>query len=97
MNIRWSALAIEDREVIFDYLLHLDPAVAIRIDLEIEQQVENLARFPKLGRDGRVADTRELVINRTPYIVAYSLDADSLVILRVIHSSQVWPANMDDL
>jgi len=97
LNIRWSALAIEDREVIFDYLLHLDPAVAIRIDLEIEQQVENLARFPKLGRDGRVADTRELVINRTPYIVAYSLDADSLVILRVIHSSQVWPANMDDL
>ena len=97
MNIRWSALAIEDREVIFDYLLNLVPAAAIRIDLEIEQQVENLARFPKLGRDGRVADTRELVINRTPYIVAYSLDADSLVILRVIHSSQVWPANMDDL
>ena len=97
MNIRWSALAIEDREVIFDYLLHLDPAAAIRIDLEIDQQVENLARFPKLGRDGRVADTRELVINRTPYIVAYSLDADPPVVLRVIHSSQVWPANMDDL
>lgn len=97
MNIRWSALSIEDREVIFDYLLNLDPAAAIRIDLEIEQQVENLARFPKLGRDGRVADTRELVINRTPYIVAYSLDADSLVVLRVIHSSQVWPANIDDL
>jgi len=58
LNIRWSALAIEDREVIFDYLLNLVPAAAIRIDLEIEQQVENLARFPKLGRDGRVADTR---------------------------------------
>jgi plasmid stabilization system protein ParE len=38
-----------------------------------------------------------LVIGRTPYIVAYTVDArrDAVVILRVLHGAQRWPAAFD--
>ena len=39
----------------------------------------------------REPDTRELVIQRYPYIVVYELRADAVAILRVLHTSQQWP------
>lgn len=46
---------------------------------------------PFSGRVGRVKGTRELVISRLPYIVAYRLTDDSLQILRGLHGAQRWP------
>ncbi len=53
-------------------------------------------RNQRSGGSGRVKDTRELVIARTPYIVAYTVDRhiDAVIILRVLHSARQWP---DDL
>jgi len=47
--------------------------------------------LPGLGRPGRVEGTRELVVPRTPYIVAYTVIDDQVMILSVIHSSRRWP------
>lgn len=44
-----------------------------------------------MGRVGRVFDTRELVIRDTPFIVPYRVKEDTIVILRVFHSSRQWP------
>ncbi len=44
-----------------------------------------------LGRPGRVKGTRELVVTRTPYIVAYRLKRQSIQILRVLHGARLWP------
>jgi plasmid stabilization system protein ParE len=44
-----------------------------------------------MGRSGRVAGTRELVIAGTPYLVAYRVEAKAVVILAVIHGAQRWP------
>ncbi|ETW95415.1 MAG: hypothetical protein ETSY1_30775 [Candidatus Entotheonella factor] len=46
---------------------------------------------PHLGRVGRVADTRELVITDTPYIVPYMVSEDRIILLRVLHGAQQWP------
>jgi plasmid stabilization system protein ParE len=37
----------------------------------IRQRVASLSAQPRLGRPGRIAGTRELVIVGTPYIVPY--------------------------
>ena len=39
---------------------------------------------PHMGRPGRVPGTREFVIPRTPYIVPYRLQGESIQILRVL-------------
>src|SRR5208283_2329129 len=46
-------------------------AVAARIVTTIFERADNLAKFPHLGRLGRIPDTRELVVVDTPFIVPY--------------------------
>jgi addiction module toxin, RelE/StbE family len=53
--------------------------------------VQQLIRHPESGRIGRVDGTRELVIDRTPYIAAYRIAGDTVRILRVLHGAQQWP------
>lgn len=50
-----------------------------------------LSDHPLLGRAGRVAGTRELVVNGTPFIVVYVIEGDHLIVLRVWDARQQWP------
>ncbi len=47
------------------------------------------------GRPGRVTGTYEKPLARLPYIIAYELrpiaGRESIVILRVLHTSRDWP------
>ena len=64
---------------------------ASRMIQRIRAAVMRLAASPALGRPGRVADTRELVITRTPYIVPYRITGDVVQIITILHSAQRWP------
>jgi toxin ParE1/3/4 len=94
MQLEWSILAQADRDAIFDYIEADSPQAAIAVDDRIREQVEILARFPESGRPGRVVGTRELVIIRTPYIVAYRIAGDTVRVLRVLHGARRWPEDI---
>jgi toxin ParE1/3/4 len=49
------------------------------------------ADYSNLGRTGRVAGTRELVIAGLPYIVPYYLKGQEVRILAVMHAARKWP------
>jgi len=68
-----------------------NPAAAVRMIERIRTAVERLAAFPAIGRSGRVADTRELVIPDTPYIVPYRVKEDAVQLITVLRSAQRWP------
>lgn len=91
MKVEWSALAMEDRDRIFDYIESESPKAAIQVDIRIEEQVDQLVQFPDLGRLGRIDDTRELVISQTSYVVPYRVYGNVVRILRVLHCAQQWP------
>jgi len=91
VRIVWSLFAVEDRTGIFDYIEQDDPSTAINVDERIMEQTEKLTQFPELGRPGRVEGTRELVVNRTPFIVIYCIQKGTIRILRILHSAQAWP------
>jgi toxin ParE1/3/4 len=96
MQILWLDRAEADMDDLLMYLLERDPGAAWRVHRAIREQVGRLADQPSLGRVGRVADTRELVITRTPYIVAYTVDrdADAVIVLRVLHGARRWPRRL---
>jgi toxin ParE1/3/4 len=94
VKVEWSALAMEDRDRIFDYIESESPKAAIQVDIRIEEQVDQLVQFPELGRLGRIDDTRELVISQTSYVLPYRVYGNVVRILRVLHCAQQWP---DDL
>lgn len=91
MRLVRTATYRADLEAIVDYIAAENPRAALAIWDEIENQVERLATYPDSGRIGRVEATRELVVNRTPYIVGYHIREDAVVILRVLHGARQWP------
>lgn len=93
--LRWSRFSVADRLAIFDYLDERNPQAASANDLAIEKQIERLRRFPMLGKAGRIEGTRELMIKRTPYFVAYQLERSTVRVLRILHTSQLWPPGSD--
>lgn len=91
MRIEWKETAREDARQIVAYIAQDNVTAAFDVLDEIERQVGQLEAHPKLGRAGRVKGTRELVISRTPYIVAYRIDDEQLFIVRVLHGARQWP------
>jgi toxin ParE1/3/4 len=53
--------------------------------------VASLPGFPESGREGRRAGTRELIVAKTPFIVAYRIREDRIEVLRVMHGPRRWP------
>jgi len=94
MRLEWSRFAQADREAIFDYIEADSPQAAITVDDRIRQQIDELMKFPEIGRPGRIKGTRELIVQRTPYIVAYRIVAKTIRILRVLHGAQIWPQKL---
>jgi len=81
-----TALANLDAEA--EYIAADSPAAAARAVTAIIEAVSHLSHHPSLGRSGRVAGTRELVVRGTPYIIPYRVTGDTVEILRVFHAAR---------
>ena len=76
MRIRWAQPASQDLTQICDYLREEDsPATARRIAIQIHERIDTLMEFPELGRPGRKAGTRELIVSGLPYLAIYRLQS----------------------
>jgi toxin ParE1/3/4 len=91
MRLIWTRRATWDLTEIRNYIARDNPPAASRVAARIKRSVAGLADHPHLGRPGREPGTRELVIARTRYIVAYSVEEGSVTILAVIHGARQWP------
>lgn len=91
MTLRWTRRALRDMQYLYDYIADDNPAAARRMVSRIREATGHLRRSPQMGKQGRVEDTRELVIAGTPYIVVYHLEGEELQIAAVIHGAQRWP------
>ena len=91
MIVIWRPIAINQRYDQLDYIALDDPQAAISQDKEIEKQTNLLTSQINMGRAGRVKGTRELVINRTPFIAVYRIVGKRIEILRFLHGAQQWP------
>ena len=94
MTIVWSPRAIEHLALLREYIARDNPNAANRIASALLEAVERLAELPNLGRPGRVAGTRELVVPGTPYIIPYRLRGDRLEVVAVFHARQKWPKQL---
>lgn len=91
MKLVWTRLARFDRQQIREYIANENPATALAIDELVSEKATRLVDHPEMGRTGRVAGTRELVVH-TNYLLVYDLKNDSVRILRLLHSKRQWPS-----
>lgn len=94
-RVRWTSPALADLDSVQDYVAERNPAAAYRlVNHMLDRTDALLSANPELGRRGRVAGTRELVLPNTSYIVAYRV-ADAVEILAVMHGAREWPESFD--
>ena len=96
MKIKWAIPALADLQNLHAYIADDNPRAAGKVVSKVRAAVTMLGSHSKMGRSGRVEGTRELVIGGTPFIVAYTIERDRIVIVAVIHSARRWPESFEN-
>jgi toxin ParE1/3/4 len=90
----WSPRAIAHLGELRAYIARDNPNAATRVGRTLLAAVERLAEMPNLGRPGRIAGTREVVVPGTPYVIPYRMRGDRLEVIAVFHGRQKWPKRL---
>jgi toxin ParE1/3/4 len=89
-SLIWTAPARRGLEQALDYIGERNPSAAARMLRNIEQQTSFLKSTALIGRRGRQESVRELVIQRTPFIIFYKVTDTTVSIIAFHHQSQNW-------
>ena len=89
MTIQWTPTALRDLTSLHSYIAEDNSAAAYARVAAVLTGIESLARYPQMGRKGRVSATRELVV--APYGVAYRVRRTAIEIVAIIHGARRWP------
>ena len=94
MKIVWSRRAIRHLTALREYIAEDSPQNAAEVAGRIVETVELLVTQPQIGRPGRIAGTRELIVPDTPYLLPYRIRSQRLEIIAVLHGRQKWPRKL---
>jgi toxin ParE1/3/4 len=91
LTIKWTRQAIADVDNIYDFIASNNPRAARAIVDRIDRAITGLTLHPRMGRAGRLAGSRELIVPGTSFIVAYRLQGQVVELLGVLHAARRWP------
>lgn len=94
MKVIWFRRAIRDLEPARDYITHDNPRAAQQVVSRIKDKISLLREQPGMGRPGRLPNTKELIVDHTPYILPYRVRDNKIEILRVLHAARQWPKRL---
>lgn len=89
MTVRWTPTSLRDLDALHAYISEDKTAAALDVVETLPKGIEALTRNPHMGRTGRVAGTRELMM--APFLVAYRFRKAVIEILGIIHGARRWP------
>ena len=69
LKLEWTRPTISDLRAAGDYIDQEAPQAASRMAEKVREGVKLLPAQPNIGRPVRIAETRELVISGTPFII----------------------------
>ena len=92
MKIVWTKRAERHVRSAYRYWSNEKSETAADLMLErILSTVELLERNPDIGRPGRIATSRELILTPLPFVLAYRVRRDKIEIAALIHGARKWP------
>lgn len=89
-KLRWSARAKRRLRDIAGFIAQSDPGRAQRTVERIGKAAVELT-ISAIGRPGRVPNTFEKRVLRSPYLLVYSLKTGSVFIIDIVHGARDWP------
>ena len=94
MKVVWSKRAIQHLVQIREYIAKDSEQNAASTAERILTAVDLLQQNPEMGRPGRIAGTRELVVSDTPYLMPYRLRNGRLELIAIFHGRRKWPVRL---
>jgi len=92
MRIVWSRRAERHLRAAYRHWSSEKSEAAADVMLErILSTVELLEHNPELGRPGRIATSRELILKPLPFVLAYRVRRDKIEIAALLHGARKWP------
>lgn len=88
INIFWTDRALSSFETELDYYGEINPKLARELSIIVTESIKNISVMPGIGRHGKKIDTREFVIGKFPYIIAYRIRSEVLEVLAIIHQNR---------
>ena len=89
MMVRWTPSASADLESVYLYIPRENSEAAAATVDKVLAAIEALEVHPEMGRKGRVAGTRELIVR--PFVIVYRIKKAALENHATIHGSRRWP------
>ena len=91
MKVIWSATATAELDDHIRFVAQDRVAAAFQVQDRILAAARKIAEFPARGRPGRLAGSREFVVARTSCLIVYTIAAERIDILRIMHGARQWP------
>jgi toxin ParE1/3/4 len=90
MRLRFTPRATQDLIEIADYIRKRNPAASLQVRAAILNSLQNLVRFPEVGRRQTVGGICKIVVRKYPYLIYYTLDqtAEEIVVLTIQHPAR---------
>ena len=88
ISVLWTERAISTLELELDYYGQINPKLAEELSQIIKNNVESISAMPSIGRPGKKLNTRELILAKYPYIMAYRVRNEVLEIISIIHQQR---------
>jgi addiction module RelE/StbE family toxin len=89
-KVKFRPLADKDLDDIFEYISNDNLEAATNLLDELHNKISALPSHPKIYKLGRLPGTREMIV-RQNYVVVYRESLKGVVIVRVLHTSRMWP------
>ena len=89
MTVRWTPTSLRDLDALHSYISEDNATAATAVVETLLKGIAALTRNPEMGRAGRVAESRELVMG--PYVIAYRSRKSVIEILGMVHGARRWP------
>jgi len=92
VKVRWTTQAEQDRIDIMTYIAADNPRAAVAVDDLFSAAAARLSGFPRLGKPGEIAGTRELIPHENYRLVYEIAEIDDTVwVLALVHAARKWP------
>ncbi|GLK88749.1 type II toxin-antitoxin system RelE/ParE family toxin [Pseudomonas turukhanskensis] len=93
MRIEWLRKALKNLDSEATYIAEHNPQAASDFVQAVMADVQRLAEFPSMGREGRLPGTREWPMVNHPFLIPYRVRDGRLQVLRVFHTRRQPPEN----
>jgi addiction module RelE/StbE family toxin len=89
MRIKWSEYARKKYNEQISYIALRNTTAAEEIKSSIEEMLDRILLFPRIGRAGCFPGTFECLVKKSPLIIVYEIyEEEYITVLNILHTAQ---------